>query len=201
MYTFEAVQILIFLIPGFISATILNTLIVRKDKSELSKIVEALIFSLLIYTLYSLAIARSPVALIKVGEVSTFSYEYKAFLWLLCFSLIIPLILGLFIVKDWHMKAARFLGFSRRTARGSVWLDVFYEKDVHIIIDFVNGRRIYGWPMYYSDDPGSQYIYLYEPAWIVEDETSKESKYVELDVEGILITPEQKIESIEFLRE
>lgn len=36
-------------------------------------------------------------------------------------------------------------------------------------------------------------IFLFKPAWIQGD------KYIDLNVEGILITPEQKIESIEFL--
>ena len=53
MYTFKALQILIFLIPGFISTAMLSVLIVRKEQKELGKIVEALIFSLLIYTIYS----------------------------------------------------------------------------------------------------------------------------------------------------
>ena len=56
MYTFQALQILIFLIPGFISATILNVLIVRKEKREFGKIVEALIFSMVIYTIYSFTV-------------------------------------------------------------------------------------------------------------------------------------------------
>lgn len=70
----------------------------------------------------------------------------------------------------------------------------------HVIIDFENGRRIYGWPKYYSNTPENPYIFLHKPAWIEVDEESKENRFIDLDVEGILITPEQKIESIEFLR-
>ena len=84
---------------------------------------------------------------------------------------------------------------SRRTARSSVWYDAFCDKRKPIIINFVNGRRIYGWPLYYSDTPESPYIFLFEPAWIENE------KVIELDISGILITPEQKIESIEFLRD
>jgi len=39
-----------------------------------------------------------------------------------------------------------------------VWFDVFYDVKKHIIINFENGRRIYGWPVYYSNDPDKQYI-------------------------------------------
>ena len=66
MYTFQALQILIFLIPGFISATILNVLIVRKERKEFGKIVEALIFSMFIYTIYSFIFGKAPIALNQI---------------------------------------------------------------------------------------------------------------------------------------
>jgi hypothetical protein len=99
------------------------------------------------------------------------------------------------------MKIARKLLITRRTARTSVWFDVFYDIKKHIIINFENGRRIFGWPMYYSNDPEKQYIFLHQPAWIVKDAKKGEEKYVDLAIEGILITPEQRIESIEFLQD
>ena len=199
MYTFQALQILVFLIPGFISAVILNVLIVRKAKSELGKIIEALIFSLIIYTIYSLVIDKSPITLIQVGESSTYSYNSKAFLWLCLFSIVTPLVFGYLVTNDYHMKLARYLRISRRTARSSVWFDVFSDQKKYIIIDFTNGRRIWGWPMYYSDNPDNQYVYLSKPAWIVEDSKTGKNKSVDIGIEGILITPEQRIESIEFL--
>lgn len=200
MYTFQALQILIFLIPGFISATILNGLIVRKEKKEFERIVEALIFSMLIYTIYSVVSGRSPITLNQIEKSITYSYDSKSFLWLGLLSIGIPTVLSFFVTNDWHMKVARQLRISRKTARSSVWFDVFCDIKKHVIINFKNGRRIYGWPMYYSNKPENPYIFLFRPAWIVEDKKSQKSKYVFLEVEGILITPEQKIESIEFLK-
>lgn len=193
MYTFQALQILIFLIPGFISATILNTLIVRKEKKELGKIIEALIFSMLIYTIYSFVLGRSPVTLNQIEKSITYSYDSKSFLWLGLLSIGIPAVLSFLVTNDWHMKVARKLRISRKTARSSVWFDVFCDIRKHIIINFENGRRLYGWPMYYSNEPENPYIFLFKPTYI------EEGKWVDLDVEGILITPEQQIESIEFL--
>ena len=194
MYTFQALQILIFLIPGFISEVILNAFIVRKEKKEFERIIEALIFSMLIYTIYSIAIGGSPIVLNQTTTSITLSYEKYSLSWLSAFSIGIPVVLGLLVTNDLHMKLARSLRISRKTARSSVWFDVFYDIRAHIIINFENGRRIYGWPMYYSNDPKNPYIFLFKPAWIQGDQ------FVHLDdLEGILITPEQKIESIEFL--
>ena len=196
MYSFQALQILIFLIPGFISAIILDALVVRMEKKELGKIIEALIFSMIIYTIYSSisGSGKSPISLSKIEESTTLVYDSKSFLWLALLSLFIPLLLSFFITNDLHMKLARKLRITRKTARASVWFDVFSDLDKHIIINFENGRRIYGWPMYHSTKPENPYIFLFNPAWIQEDE------FVDLNIEGILITPEQKIESIEFLK-
>jgi len=196
LYTFQALQILIFLIPGFISSAILNGLIVRKrEKKELEKLTEALFFSLLIYTIYSIVTVRIPITLNKIEECYFYSYDVIAFLWLGLFTISIPVILSFLVTNDLHMKLARTLKISRKTARSSVWFDVFCDIRKHIIIDFADGRRIYGWPMYYSNEPENPYIFLYKPAWINE-----ENKFVDLEIEGILITPEQKIEFIEFLK-
>jgi len=194
MYSFQALQILIFLIPGFIAAVILDALVVRMEKKELGKIIEALIFSMIIYTIYSSISGKSPISLSKIEGSTTLVYDSKSFLWLALLSLFIPLLLSFFITNDLHMKLARKLRITRKTARASVWFDVFSDLDKHIIINFENGRRICGWPMYHSTKPENPYIFLFNPAWIQEDE------FVDLNIEGILITPEQKIESIEFLK-
>ena len=193
MYSFQALQILIFLIPGFIAAVILDALVVRMEKKELGKIIEALIFSMIIYTIYSSISGKSPISLSKIEGSTTLVYDSKSFLWLALLGLFIPLLLSFFITNDLHMKLARKLRITRKTARTSVWFDVFSDLNKYIIINFENGRRIYGWPMYYSSKPENPYIFLFKPAWIQEDE------FVDLNIEGILITPEQKIESIEFL--
>lgn len=200
-FTFQALQILIFLIPGFLSGIILDTFIVREKEKEFEKIIVALIFSMLIYTIYSFISGKSPVELIQDQQSTKLFYDGKSFFWLIVLCISIPVILSFLFTNDWHMKLARWLRITRRTARKSVWFDVFCDKQVHIIVNFDNGRRIYGWPMYYSDDPDSPYIFLHKPAWIEEDENGKGSKWIDIDIEGILITPEQKIESIEFLKE
>lgn len=195
MYTIQALQILIFLIPGFISARILSALIVREEEKELGNIIEALIFSMIIYTIYSLKFDRGPIRLNEIGNLINYSYDGKSFLWLGLISIAVPAVLSLLVTNDWHMKVARSLSLTRKTARRSVWFDVFCDIRKHIIINFKSGRRIYGWPMYYSYEPENPYIFLFKPAWIDEN-----NKYIDLDVEGILITPEEKIESVEFLK-
>jgi Family of unknown function (DUF6338) len=205
MYNFQAIQILIFLIPGFVSETLLNKFVVRKEKSELMSVIEALIFSMIIYVIYALAVSKSPVTLTVINTPSTstsstYTYNPGSFLWLFGFSVIIPLVLSFLMTHDVYMNLLRTLQVTRRTARDNVWMDVFLDKQRYITINFTDGRRIRGWPKYYSDDQDKQYIYLMKPELITQNGTTKQTEIKELNIDGILITPEQKIESIEFYK-
>ena len=196
MYSFQALQILVFLIPGFISSSLLNALIVRESKKgDTERIIEALIFSMLIYLVYSTFDHKNPIALVQTSDTLTYSYETTSFLSLLVISIFLPLVFGVLITNDLHMKVARKLRISTRTSRSSVWFDVFCDQKKHVIIDFENGRRLYGWPMYYSDTPEQPYVFIHRPCWIQDD------KFVDTGLLGMLITPAQKIEAIEFLDE
>ena len=61
--TFETVTVFVFLIPGFLSSAILNTVVVRKEKETFSRVIEALVFTFLIYGILSLFVTESPVLL------------------------------------------------------------------------------------------------------------------------------------------
>lgn len=195
MYTFQAIQIFIFLIPGFISAKFLDSLIIRKqDQKELSGVIEALILSMVIYTLYSFTGLPSPITLDQVKNTFSYNYDTVSFTILLAISIILPLLLAFIANNDLHMRLARVLKLTRKTSRLSIWHDIFYDKKPLVIIDFVDERRLFGWVEYFSDDPDKPYLYVAQPQWVLKDQ------YVPTGLEGILITPEQKISYIEFLK-
>jgi hypothetical protein len=93
------------------------------------------------------------------------------------------------------MKFARIFKITKKTSRLSIWHDIFYDKKPLVIIDFADERRLFGWVEYFSDDPDKPYLYVAQPQWIIND------KYTPTGLEGILITPEQKISFIEFLKD
>ena len=137
MYTLQALQIFIFLIPGFIAATTLDHLIIRNTKKELERIIEALMFSMIIYTIYSLAFGAGPISFDEVNK--SIMFDSKSFVFLSLISLIIPIIFSFLITNDLHMSIARKLQITRRSSRHSVWYDTFCDNQKYIIINFENG--------------------------------------------------------------
>ena len=170
MYTFNAFQIFIFLIPGFISSRFLDSLVIRKqDQKELSSIVEALILSMVIYTIYSLTGLPNPITLDQVKSTFSYNYDAKSFVILLGISILLPLLLAFVANHDLHLRLARFLRVTHRTFRLSVWHDAFHEKQLSIIVNFSDGKRLFGWPEHYSDDPDKPYLYIAQPQWIIDN--------------------------------
>lgn len=192
MFTYEAFQILMFLIPGFIAAKILNAIVYRPGEKEQDKIITALLFTMLIYTVYSFTSGKPPISYTETNGI--FSYNSMSLFILLSLSITLPLIFSWFIIKDWHMHLLRKFHITRNTSRDSTWLDVFYdEKDSFITIEFMDGKRITGYPMGYSNNPDRQFVFLTKAAWI--DDNDEE---IPLEARGILITPSKKIKNILF---
>ena len=103
------------------------------------------------------------------------------------------LVVGASITHDFHMRILRWMRLTYRTARDSTWIDIFIDQRRYVEVAFTDGRRLFGWPLYYSNHPDEGLLYLYDAAWIDGD-----GKYVDLDAHGILLTKKDDIESIVF---
>jgi hypothetical protein len=197
MFSYDVILILVFLLPGFLALAILNIFLVRKNAELSSQIIEALIFTIIIYAFYSIWFDSLPITLSNEDKANiSINIQQIQTLVLICISCIFPIIISLFVNNDIHMKIARYFKVSSKTARLNVWQDVFCTKRRYLILHFANGRRLFGWPEYYPDLPEEQYLYLKEPAWV--NDNNEFMQLTELD--GILITPSQEIEMIEFFK-
>ncbi len=195
--TTETLALFVLLLPGFVSSAILNAIVVRKSQSALENIVEALVFSFLIYALLSPFFGGSPVKLHteKIGEITVYRPDVDPveLLSAVGLSVILALLAGGSITNDLHMAVLRKLRFTARTARDNTWLDIFIDQKRYVIVTLTDGRRIFGWPQYFSNDPSEGLLYLFEPAWIDE-----EGNYIDLEVHGLLLVKKENIESIAF---
>ncbi|MBC8205056.1 MAG: hypothetical protein H8E87_06065 [FCB group bacterium] len=92
-------------------------------------------------------------------------------------------------------------------ARGSLWLDVFHEKyslskdfkeredivGAYLVVEMNDGRRVYGWPEYFSDEfKEGPVLFLTRARWLLED-----NEKLDIPYPGIMIMGSE-IKSIQF---
>lgn len=191
--TVEAFALLLLLVPGFLTSKILNAIAVRRDKGHMAEIIEALVFSVLIYAVLH-AVGWSLVTMNESdgGYARQVDFKYVPHAFVLAGAL--ALALGISINRDWHMGLLRRLGITAGTARINTWVDVFTDHDSDVLITYKDGRRLTGWPAYFSDGPEEGLLYLRNPAWI-----NDRGEVQEIGVDGSLILNKGDIESISFV--
>ncbi|HEV2298739.1 MAG TPA: DUF6338 family protein [Candidatus Acidoferrales bacterium] len=197
---FGTLAALFILLPGFITASILRTLCVRPAQSEFDKLIQALMYSFVVYVLFVSIVQRLPLeAIQRVQQADNVYYlpavRYTDLVLLFGFAAALGLLLSIFITNDIHGKFFRRLSMSNRSSRPSIWQDVFSEVNEYVQVQFQDGRSLLGWPRYFSDSPDESSLFLENAAWIGED-----GSIVDVPGAGVLITKEIVIETIMFLK-
>jgi len=195
--SFETLTVLSFLIPGFISVFLFRHLIYRPEKEIGYFLVEALIYSFIIYSIVGTFLTHAPVTLqeVTVGDKKTYSVSFvtSALGFLLVTSIVLPLLVALVLNNDYATQLLRKLRITSVSSRANTWLDAFSTRKCYIIVNTVDGKRIFGWPMWYSNSPKDGYIYLYDPSWIDSDQN-----FIPTGLHGLFLVKDQSIDYIEF---
>jgi hypothetical protein len=190
----EALAILFVLLPGFLCAYIAQSLAVRRQQSDVEKVVEALIFSFVLY-LITLPFFGFTLPLHWQSEAGVFKVaaDYHHLLTLFLLSVVLGILYAANINHDLLMGLMRWMKVTERTARTSIWNDAFQEIGGWVQVGFEDGTQIRGWVRYYSDEAGDTSLFLERAAWI--DGEDRE----EIDGPGILLTSSAGIKTITFL--
>lgn len=195
----EALGILLLLLPGFAAAYLVQLLAARRKQSELDKVVEALIFSLVLYLLtlrffgYSLPIAWHS-ADANHPDAWQILIVWPHLLTLAILAVVMGAIYAASINHNWLTAPFRWLRISERSARSSVWNDVFSNLKGFVQVGMSDGRTVIGWLRKYSDEDDSHALFLDEAAWIDSD-----GKEIPIHGPGILLTKNLGIEYVMFL--
>lgn len=201
--TVVALQILLILLPGFAAAYIVQLLATRAKQTDLEKVIEALLFSFLIYVSYGL-IRRSalPVTIVQTANGDALQFHRIDLIWLTGLSFFFAFLMILYVNQD-GARFFRWVRLTERTSRNSIWNDTF--QDVHQLVDpeagsiveveLGDGRRVMGVIKFYSDTVDECSIFLQSAAWIDENEGTE----IPVCGPGILLTGNAKIVSVSFL--
>ena len=199
--TVVALQILLILLPGFSAAYFVQLLAIRAKQTDLEKIIEALLFSFLIYVSYSLIChGCMPVTITQSTQGGTLRFHRVSLIWLTGLTLFFALAMILYVNKD-GARWLRKIGLTERTSRNSIWNDTFQDiqqkvdPDAGSIVQvqLEDGRSLMGVVKFYSDTPEECSVFLQNAQWEGADGP------VPVPGPGILLTRNAKITSVSFL--
>jgi hypothetical protein len=199
--THEALTVLIFLLPGFLSERLADAITVRPPRSAAIEVVEALIFSLLIYLVYSIVgfMVGLPPIVSLVGSADMIAVSGSS-IWgiavLVVGALVFAAAQAIIVNYEWFDWFAYRAGLTKRLTTRSVWLDTFGTfRGVWIRVHLESGEKIVGWRRFYSENTSEPELFLAD-SYI--ERTTGAVTYI--DGPGILLTPAAKIAMIELLK-
>ena len=177
-FSTEALNLLLLFLPGAISSAVLTTALRRKTPEPLRRLLETIAFTLAATTVLALGgalLGRPPVLppiVLEAGRLLVREGGGWTLIALVGVAILLPLPVARVLSRDRHMALLRRLGVTSRTSRDSTWEDVFTEQgDRFVVLELLDGRRLQGYPRYWSDDPVEGFVYLSRPAWLVRAET------------------------------
>lgn len=194
----EAFQILLFLLPGFTTAYLVEMLAVRKKHSELEKVVEALIFSLVIYLITFISFGNVFPVIWNHPDAThaqAFAVVHWWHLWsVVALSCIFGLLYAANLNHDWFTSIITRLRISNRSSRANIWNDTFQELGGYVEVGLSGNRKVVGWVRDYSDEVDIYELLLEDAVWL--DEKGNE---VETAGTTILLTKKSGITYVAFL--
>lgn len=196
-------QIFLLLLPGFCTQKIKAKIATLKTSSDLDRVTDALVYSLLNYAsvvvfgwltgakvpnVYD-AVKADKIDLTSVGFIPGF------ILALFGVSMFWGFVIGLADDQDWLYRALRMVRLSTKSGRVDVWSDVFHDiRKVWVRVHLEDGRMLVGWPDYYSGESGQREVFLRHAAFMDQD-----GNEYPIEGPGVLVTLHGKITLVEML--
>lgn len=195
-----ALEILLILLPGFAAAYIVQLLALRGSQTDLDKVIEACLYSFLIYATFVLfthgalpfdVIPAKPPVLETIIQ-----WHANRLIGLSAITFAFSIFGALYINRDgnWLFRKVKV---TERTSRRSIWNDIFQreaKKSQVVQVELGDGRSILGVLNYYSDTAEECSVYIAQASWVGEDGIP-----VRIPGPGILLTKNANIRSISLL--
>jgi len=177
----KLIPILVFLLPGFLTMGVIEVLVVSRPRDTLDKIVLAFVLTFLNLLLFSLVrwfCEKTGSLLYLAGAAVCSSWKFDHEHFYTVGNLMLMMICAVGIGLAWSYEATnerilerlRLTNFTTRTHKPSTWRETFVQKKGKwIVVHLKDGRRIYGFPLHYSDGPEERAIHLEPAFWLTTE--------------------------------
>src|SRR5208337_3261642 len=167
-----ALQIFLILLPGFSAANVVQALATRRTQSDFERVIEALVFSFVIYVCYvPLNGGKLPFHILHdpAGKADdTILWEPAQLAWLAVVTFAFALASIAYIRLDGN-RFFHWIRLTKRTTRNSIWNDVFESEAIDgqpLQVELDDNRSVLGSLLYYSDVAEDASIYLTQASWV-----------------------------------
>ena len=187
------IDLLTYLLPGFIAAAILFSLTPSPKPPPFERIVQALIFTIVVQVVV-LGVRHTLTGLGGlIGSVGRWSEESR----LVC-SVISAVVLGLLLAalanNDKLHSLLRLLRITNQTSYTSEWYGALSQNQGWLVLHMTGNRRLYGWPEEWPSVPDRGHFVIAQPQWLLQDGTVQ----VPTGVVRTLV-PASDVELVEFV--
>ena len=192
LITGQPMEILEFLLPGFVAAAVLYSLTSHPKPGAFERVVQALIFTIVVQAVVAVVF----LVLHAPGEGGPWIGDGEVLV-----SVPTAVVLGLMAVhasnKDYLHRLLRRLGITRETSYPSEWYSAFSRhSDCYVVLHLKGERRLYGWPTEWPGLPDEGHFLIEEGEWL-RDGGGGESTLLE-GIAAVLV-PVSEVEMVEFV--
>lgn len=205
----DIVSGLLGLLPGFVATAIIYSLTTAIRKSQFERIVEALVYTLLAQAGASLV----RVSLLLAGKhlfvLGTWTDDSSRLAAIGC-AVVIGLCMSIGINSDVPHRYFRRLHESKPESDGTVrsrrwrlterntypsnWYAAFAKYKQHVILTMTDGRRLFGWPFNWPDNPSEGHFVITEASWMTE------SGSIPLTDVTSMLVPASEVKFVQFVQ-
>ncbi len=165
----DIIEILQYLLPGFVCAWVYYGLTSHKKPSEFERVVQALIFTLMIQSLVFI----ESMALFCIGKHTIILGSWSTKVELVNVT-VLAIVFGgtmaFFVNNDILHGIARKLRVTQETSFPSNWFHAFCtHRTPYIVLHLVDERRVYGLPYEWPSDPAEGHFVITNPFWLTDN--------------------------------
>ena len=191
----EVVNVLAFLLPGFVAAVIYYSLTSHPKPSAFERVIQALIFTAIIQAVVALLPDSIPTAELDIGADAPWDP-----VWPVAVAAAVALLVVITVNNDLahgllRRVRVRGVGITGETSYPSEWHSAFASfRGCYVVLHLTGERRLYGWPSEWPSDPRQGHFRITGGEWLTE-----EGALPLAGAAGILI-PVSAVEMVEFIQ-
>jgi hypothetical protein len=209
----ELIKVILQLLPGFLVGWIVYTFTAHPKPSAFERVVEALVYTMLVrgalVGVHAASTRLGPGVGLTVSwtessdlvaSIITAGAIGLAFSWCMNHDALSVLRPGRdedagLVRSCLHWCLGR-LRITEKTLYPSEWWCAFSTSNRWVVLHLAGERRLYGWPRVYADQPNEGHLIISEPAWLLDDGT-----VAKLHVVKSVLVRAADVEWVEFLKD